>query len=143
MKLTPNDIKDIIEIAKALTPAIAAGIGIMFKLKQKDREEIAHALDWILNQYSRGEIEMNSAKNHLLGTGLISGSKVDKLLSAVSAVKNTVLTSPVIYTNTAYPGVGVNINADGTINVNAKGLVNKLAHKLSKYLKKRFNITVF
>ena len=79
MHLTSNQI---IQIITALLPVITAILGMIFHLNQKDREELSHAANSALQRLVTGEIDSTHAKELILATGLVSESKVDKVLYA-------------------------------------------------------------
>ena len=125
----------IIQIVIALTPVIIAVIGIVFKLNQKDREELAHAADSALQRLAAGEIDSTHAKELILATGLVPETKVDKVLDAVTiSLKDK---KAQIFTDKLIPGVGVTVDTGGAVKIEPSGLLNKLSHKAGKWIKKK------
>ncbi len=126
----------IIQIAIALMPVIIAVLGIVFKLNQKDREELAHAADSALKRLAAGEIDSSHAKELILATGVVSEKKVDKVLDAVTiSLKDK---KAQVYTDKLIPGVGVTVDTSGVVKIEPTTLTNKIGHKIRKWLKKRF-----
>ncbi|OQA86092.1 MAG: hypothetical protein BWY28_02454 [bacterium ADurb.Bin236] len=124
----------IIQIAIALMPVIIAVFGIVFKLNQKDREELAHAADSALKRLATGEIDSAHAKELILATGMVSEKKVDKVLDAVTiSLKDK---KAQIFTDKLIPGVGVTVDTGGAVKIEPSGLLNKLSHKAGKWIKK-------
>ena len=124
----------IIQIVIALMPVIIAVIGIVFKLNQKDREELAHAADSALKRLATGEIDSAHAKELILATGMVSEKKVDKVLDAVTiSLKDK---KAQIFTDKLIPGVGVTVDTGGAVKIEPSGLLNKLSHKAGKWIKK-------
>ena len=134
----------IIQIAIALMPVIIAVIGVVFHLGQKDREEIAHACDATLKRLATGEIDSTHAKELILATGLISESKVQKVVAAVDAANSKVTIrkkkgEPLeVFTDKLIPGVGVTVDTTGNVKIEPTTLTNKIGHKVGKWLKKIF-----
>ena len=125
----------IIQIAIALMPIIIAVLGIVFKINQKDREELAHAADSALKRLAAGEIDSTHAKELILATGLVSETKVDKVLDAVQiSMKDN---KAQVYTDKLIPGVGVTVDTGGAVKIDPTGLLNKLSHKATKWIKKK------
>ena len=125
----------IIQIAIALMPVIIAVLGIVFKMSQKDREELAHAADSALKRLAIGEIDSTHAKELILATGVVSEKKVDKVLDAVQiSMKDN---KAQIYTDKLIPGVGVTVDTGGAVKIDPTGLLNKLSHKAGKWIKKK------
>ena len=125
----------IIQIAIALMPVIIAVFGIVFKLNQKDREELAHAADSALKRLATGEIDSAHAKELILATGMVSEKKVDKVLDAVTiSLKDK---KAQIFTDKLIPGVGVTVDTGGAVKIEPSGLLNKLSHKAGKWIKKK------
>ena len=132
MHLTTNQI---IQIVIALMPVIIAVLGMVFHLNQKDREELAHAADSALKRLATGEIDSTHAKELILATGLVPEKKVDKVLDAVQiSLKDN---KAQVYTDKLIPGVGVTVDTGGAVKIDPTGLVNKLAHKAGKWIKKK------
>ena len=132
MHLTTNQI---IQIVTALLPVIIAVLGMVFKLNQADREELAHAADCALKRLAAGEIDSTHAKELILATGLVSETKVDKVLDAVQiSVKDK---KAQIFTDKLIPGVGVIVDTGGSVKIDPTGLLNKLSHKAGKWIKKK------
>ena len=135
MHLTTNQI---IQIVIALMPVIIAVLGMVFHLNQKDREELAHAADSALKRLAAGEIDSTHAKELILATGLVSETKVEKVLDAVQiSMKDN---KAQVYTDKLIPGVGVTVDTGGAVKIDPTGLVNKLAHKAGKWIKKKDGI---
>jgi len=131
MHLTSDQI---IQIAIALMPVVIAVLGIVFKLNQKDREELAHAADSALKRLATGEIDSAHAKELNLATGVVSERKVDKVLDAVTiSLKDK---KAQVYTDKLIPGVGVTVDTGGAVKIEPSGLLNKLSHKAGKWIKK-------
>ncbi len=125
----------IIQIVIALMPVVIAVLGIVFKLNQKDREELAHAADSALKRLATGEIDSAHAKELILATGVVSQKKVDKVLDAVTiSLKDK---KAQIFTDKLIPGVGVTVDTGGAVKIEPSGLMNKLAHKAGKWIKKK------
>lgn len=134
----------IFQIVIALMPVIIAVIGIVFKLNQKDREELAHSADSALKRLVAGEIDSTHAKELILATGLVPEKKVDKVIAAVDAVNSKVTIrkkkgAPLeVFTDKLIPGVGVTVDTTGGVKIEPTTLTAKAGHKLSKWLKKTF-----
>jgi len=125
----------IIQIIIALMPVVIAVLGIVFKLNQKDREELAHAADSALKRLATGEIDSTHAKELILATGIVSEKKVDKVLDAVTiSLKDK---KAQVYTDKLIPGVGVTVDTGGAVKIEPSGLLNKMAHKATKWIKKK------
>lgn len=125
----------ILQIVIALMPVVIAVLGIVFKLNQKDREELAHAASSALKRLSAGEIDSTHAKELILATGVVSEKKVDKVLDAVTiSLKDK---KAQIYTDKLIPGVGVTVDTGGAVKIEPSGLMNKLSHKATKWIKKK------
>jgi hypothetical protein len=141
MHLTSDQI---IQIVIALTPVIIAVIGIVFKLNQKDREELAHAAAGALKRLAAGEIDSTHAKELILATGLVPEKKVDKVIAAVDAINSKVTIrkkkgEPLeVFTDKLIPGVGVTVDTKGGVKIEPTTLTNKIGHKVGKWLKKKF-----
>jgi hypothetical protein len=133
-----------IQILIALVPLIVTAMGILFKLNQKDREELAHSADSALKRLAAGEIDSTHAKELILATGLISENKVDKVIAAVDAVNSKVTIrkkkgEPLeVFTDRLIPGVGVTVDTTGEVRIEPTSLTAKVGHKVGKWLKKRF-----
>ena len=128
-------VDQIIQIVTALLPVIVAVLGIVFKLNQKDREELAHAADSALKRLAIGEIDPAHAKELILATGVVSEKKVDKVLDAVTiSLKDK---KAQVYTDKLIPGVGVTVDTGGAVKIEPSGLLNKMAHKATKWIKKK------
>lgn len=122
-------------IVLALMPVLVAVIGIVFKLNQKDREALAHAADQTLKRLAAGEIDSTRAKELILATGVVSEKKVDKVLDAVTiSLKDK---NAQVYTDKLIPGVGVTVDTGGAVKIEPVGLLNKMAHKTGKWVKKK------
>jgi len=134
----------IFQIVTALMPVIIAVLGIVFKLNQNDREEIAHAVDAALKRLAAGEIDSTRAKELILATGLVPENKVDRVVAAVDAVNSKVTIrkkkgEPLeVFTDKLIPGVGVTVDTMGGVKIEPTTLTNKIGHKVGKWLKKRF-----
>ena len=125
----------ILQIVIALMPVVIAVLGIVFKLNQKDREELAHAADSALKRLAIGEIDSTHAKELILATGIVSEKKVDKVLDAVTiSIKDK---KAQIFTDKLIPGVGVTVDTGGAVKIEPSGLLNKLSHKAGKWIKKK------
>ena len=48
-----------------------------------------------------------------------------------------------VYKDNVIPGVGVSVDSRGDFSVDASGLLNKNAHKVNKWLKKKAGIKLF
>ena len=116
-------------------PVIIAVLGIVFKINQKDREELAHAADSALKRLAAGEIDSTHAKELILATGIVSEKKVDKVLDAVTiSLKDK---KAQIFTDKLIPGVGVTVDTGGAVKIDPTGLLNKLSHKAGKWIMKK------
>ena len=74
-------------------------------------------------------------------TGIVSESKSERVLGEVQLrldVKNLS-----VYKDNVIPGVGVSVDSRGDFSVDASGLLNKNAHKVNKWLKKKAGIKLF
>ncbi len=131
MHLTSDQI---IQIVIALMPVIIAVIGMVFHLNQKDREELAHAANTALQNLAAGKIDAAHAKEIILATGLVPEKKVDKVLDAVQVSLDGKKAQ--VFTDKLIPGVGVTVDTGGAVKIEASGLMNKLAHKAGKWIKK-------
>ena len=134
----------IFQIVTALVPLIVAVLGILFKMSHEAREELAHAADASLKRLAAGEIDSTHAKELILATGLISDSKVQKVVAAVDAVNSKVTIrkkkgEPLeVFTDKLIPGVGVTVDTTGAVKIEPTTLTNKIGHKVGKWLKKTF-----
>ena len=141
MHFTTNQV---FQILIALVPLIVAVLGILFKLGHEAREELAHACDATLKRLATGEIDSAHAKELILATGLISESKVQKVVAAVDAVNSKVTIrkkkgEPLeVFTDKLIPGVGVTVDSTGAVKIEPTTLTNKIGHKVGKWLKKSF-----
>ena len=135
--------EQLFQIVAALVPLIVAVLGIMMKLSHEAREELSHAADASLKRLAAGEIDSTHAKELILATGLISESKVQKVVSAVDAVNSKVTIrkkkgQPLeVFTDKLIPGVGVTVDTKGGIKIEPTTLTAKAGHKIGKWLKKK------
>lgn len=120
----------------ALLPLILFILGIIFKMNQKDREELGHMLEYAIGKMKSGKIDREGAKDLIIATGTVSENKVSKLLDEIE-LRTNAAGKAAVYTNNLIPGVGVEIAADGAVSVFPEGLANKAAHKIGKYFRKK------
>jgi len=126
-----------LDLAQALIPVIVTISGIIFKINQDKREEIAHALEYALKRMKNGEIPTSQAKDIILATGAIGEKKADKIVKAMEAVMKLVTKQPEAYKNEVTKGVELTINGNGEFRVDPSGLLNVWAHKITKWAKKK------
>lgn len=138
MHLTPEQW---IELCKMLIPLIVFAMGTFFKLGQKDRETVAHALDYALRLWKTGAISETEAKSHILATGLVSEAAVKKVMFEIKARESANVNAE--YNNHVVPGVAVHVAGDGSVRINPTGLLNKAGDKLEKWFKKKIGRKLF
>lgn len=133
--------EEVIQLIQALVPLIIFLFGVFFKIGQTQREELAHSLNAVLERLRAGEIDTTHAKELVLATGAVSESKIERVLGEVQLRLDGKNLS--VYKDNVIPGVGVSINSGGDFSVDASGVLNKSAHKLNKWLKKKAGIKLF
>ncbi len=126
----------VIQLITALVPLIVTILGFIFHLKQKEREQIAHALEYALRMFKKGEMTSDEAKNHILSTGAVKETKAVEIMKEVEIRSRD--GKPTIYKNNVIKGVGLEVDTSGRVTIYPEGLLNKMVHKVTKYLKKRF-----
>ena len=131
-----------IDILLALVPVVVLALGMLFRMGQTQREELAHALDTALTRLRAGEIEPAKAKELILATGAVAEAKVDKVLSAVT-LRLDDKGKLELYKDNVVPGVAISVNTDGAFAIDPTGVLNKSAHKLGKWTKKKLGIKLF
>lgn len=101
----------------------------------------AHSLNSVLKRLRAGEIDTAHAKEIILATGVVSESKIQRVLDEVQLRIDGKKVS--VYKDNVIPGVGVSVDSGGNFSVDASGVLNKSAHKLNKWLKKKTDINIF
>lgn len=122
-------------------PLVVFLFGTFFKIGQTQREELAHALNSVLERLRAGEIDTAHAKEVVLATGVVSESKIERVLGEVQLRLDGKNLS--VYQDNVIPGVDVSVDSGGNFSVDASGVLNKSAHKLNKWLKKKAGIKIF
>jgi len=122
-------------------PLVVFLFATFFKIGQTQREELAHALSAVLERLRAGEIDASHAKEIVLATGVVSESKIERVLGEVQLRLDGKNLS--VYKDNVIPGVGVSVDSSGNFSVDASGVLNKSAHKLNKWLKKKAGINIF
>ena len=133
--------EETIRLIEALVPLVVLLFGTFFKIGQAQREEFAHALNSVLERLRAGEIDTAHAKEIVLATGVVSESKIERVLGEVQLRLDGKNLS--VYKDNVIPGVGVSVDSGGNFSVDASGVLNKSAHKLNKWMKKKAGIKIF
>jgi hypothetical protein len=133
--------EETIRFIEALVPLAVLLFGVLFKIGQDKREEVAHALFAVLERLRAGEIDASHAKEIVLATGAVSDNKIERMLGEVQLRLDGKNLS--VYKDNVIPGVGVSVDSGGNFSVDASGVLNKSAHKVNKWLKKKAGIKIF
>ncbi|HOO51108.1 MAG TPA: hypothetical protein PLK94_07480 [Alphaproteobacteria bacterium] len=133
--------EETIRLIEALVPLVVFLFGVFFKIGQSQREELAHSLNTVLERLRAGEIDAAHAKEIVLSTGVVSESKIQRVLNEVQLRLDGKNLS--VYKDNVIPGVGVSVDSGGNFSVDASGVLNKSAHKLNKWLKKKAGVNIF
>jgi hypothetical protein len=133
--------EETIRLIEALVPLVVFLFATFFKMGQTQREELAHALSSVLERLRAGEIDTVHAKELVLATGAVSEEKIDRVLNEVQLRIDGKKMS--VYKDNVIPGVGLSVDTGGNFSVDASGALNKGAHKLNKWLKKKAGIKLF
>jgi hypothetical protein len=133
--------EETIRLIEALVPLVVFLFATVFKIGQTQREELAHALSAVLERLRAGEIDTVHAKELVLATGTVSENKIQRVLDEVQLRLDGKNLS--VYKDNVIPGVGVSVDSGGNFSVDASGVLNKSAHKLNKWLKKKVGIKIF
>jgi energy-converting hydrogenase Eha subunit G len=130
-----------INLVTGIVPLLVFLIGIIFKWNQQKREELSHALEYALGKLRAGLIETDRAEEIILSTGAVSEAKVkaviDEMMKRQAPAPRTPAEETTDYQNNVIPGVGLKIDSSGNFEVYPLGLLNKAAHKVGKWLKKK------
>ncbi len=121
-----NISEETIRLIEALVPLSVFLFGIIFKMGQEKREEVAHALFAVLRRLRAGEIDTAHAKEIVLATGAVSENKIERVLGEVQLRLDGKNLS--VYKDNVIPGVGVSVDSGGNFSVDASGVLNKSAH---------------
>jgi len=136
-----NISEETIRLIEALVPLVVFLFGVFFKIGQTQREELAHSLNAVLKRLRAGEIDTTHAKEIILATGVVSESKVQKVLDEVQLRIDGKKVE--VYKDNVIPGVGISVDTGGEFTVHPEGLLNKYGHKANKWLKKKVGWKIF
>jgi len=133
--------EETIRLIEALVPLVVFLFGVFFKMGMEKKEELAHALSAVLERLRAGEIDVTHAKEIVLATGVVSESKVQKVLDEVQLRLDGKKVE--VYKDNVIPGVGISVDTGGEFTVHPEGILCKWGHKANKWLKKKAGIKLF